>query len=67
MEEDDLDTIDAILKRHKDNSKYIEGLIKSESATGHEFTKEEIQQHRKVNQEFIKKHGLDKKNNRKKP
>jgi len=54
MEEDDLDSIEAILKRHKDNSRYIEGLIKGEEATGHIFTKEEIEQHRKVNQEFIK-------------
>ena len=57
--EEDKDTIESILKRHKENSYYIEGLIKGESATGHTFTKEEMEEHRKVNQKFIKEHGLD--------
>lgn len=52
---DDLDTIESILKRNKDNNKYAEGLIKGESSTGHTFTKQEIEQQRKVNREFIEK------------
>jgi hypothetical protein len=54
MNDDDLDTIESILKRNKNNNKYVEGLIKGESAHGHTYTKEEIEQQRKVNQEFIK-------------
>lgn len=50
--------IEEILKRHEENSAYINGLIKSESVRETPITKEEIEENRKACRIFLKKINL---------
>lgn len=48
--------LEAYIKRTNDNMKYSEGLARSEEATGHTFTIDEISETRRKAREFIKKY-----------
>jgi hypothetical protein len=57
-ENDGMSEIDRILKRHEENSRYSNGLIRSESVRETPITEEEIRRSRQISREFLKELNL---------
>jgi len=57
-ENDEISEIDRIIQRHRDNSHYANGLIKSESVNGMPISKETIEANRKIARDFLSEIGL---------